>query len=705
MSWEYWGYPDNLNYVLAWRCFAPLYMALGAKPPARYQEYYCSPYPHGHAGGAPCPDPKQTFWRCFNDCMIRVENLIHDLMVGKTYIKPEFEGELLVVDPENYGKYIFNPEMYWSEEDYQALIGEIKAANVPNKVSSHKWFAKQYELIQLLYRKVTDPDVCFVGYSGDNIDPPPGGVSWQKLTPEGAYRHTVYRWENGAGPTEYSGSYERMRIGGASPYICSISYGIPYVEYENVFRNATGFGKACFVLAPYEDKQPFFCSTGLSEGINTVDISAAAGYTRIDGVVLVDMPMGANPEPPPESLVDEDGVEAGCRVVATAVDYFVAPLEPLNWGEDPPPEPERPDPPETKPGFSPPENDHGLIPKAAGNSIKQKLRPLIKALWSIYNRTPGIRFKVSPADPQTELDKLDKAATWGELYEPFKDLLYYRCRGNFVSPEFDGSLIDEETKKLRPAEQWSLMDGDFTGLKSIVQEFDEFYFKLANKDIIKQDEAESEAESLVDRFKTEFSRVYKRKPDNGIIHGESKGGTSLGTGAYYENTLNEAYNAAKGNSEASYATGEFCKQYVEGIPIKNDAGYVGPYAVEVQGATIYLLVESNEPIEINDVQFYATYGSEKQFKSTCGASYNELTAASADMNDILVPSTGSPSKYAKVNLCDRDNPPPLPSGDAITTTYFNGDSSWPLKQGAWGAEYECRLVDYQIKWDEFFEQT
>lgn len=763
MSWEYWHYPDNLRKTchLPWRCFTALYLAFAdsrywIEPPVREAMFSCPPFRHGHLNVA-CHRPKY-FWSYFSEYAEKLEKHIRNLMVGREYIKPDYEGVIFVAGEEE-GEYIYDEKMFWSEEEFEQLLldengQKISYSEIPNNVSTLAWMQKMYELIGLLTRQVVEVDVKYFGKVGSNRMSQ--GPYWFGMTPKGAVRHTTFEEEpstffpNGVDETYYLSvghshsistivhhDEEKVVLSGSKAdsapygrYNCKMYLGRIGIMFDELFNLAVNMvkgavvaGKLCSVC--HSKDAEFWSGIGLTEGVNSFTPPNSGWILRKS------TPDSDTGNPPPWAAIEEYGVpeavddsfapgddegevniERGCEIKKAAVIMDVEPLIPPTWEEylgwlenGRPYQLKLKEEPSASSGNPEGEypNDHGLIPKAAGNSIKQKLRPLIKALWSIPNKNPGIRFKVSPEDPQEELDKLDKATTWGELYDPFNNLLSYRCNGDFVSPEFGGNLIDEDTKKLRPAREWNLTDEDLTGLKEIAQDLDEFYFKLANKDIIKQDEAESEAESLVDRFKTEFKRVYERKAESEIIHGESRKGTSSGTGAYYENTLNKAYDAAKGNSVSSYATGEFCSQVVDAaIPMKNDAGYVGPYNVNLEGATVYVLIESNEPIAINDVQFYATYKSEKQFKSTCGANYNELMAVSVDMNDTLIPSVGSPSKYAKASLCDKDNPPPLPSGDAVVTTYYNGDSSWPLKNGEWGANYECRLVDYKIKWDELF---
>ena len=748
MSWEYWHYPDNLRKTchLPWRCFTALYLAFADSrywidPPVRGAIFSCPPFRHGHLNVA-CRRPRY-FWNYFSEYAEKVENHIRDLMVGRAYIKPDYEGVIFVAGEEE-GEYIYDENMFWSEEEFEQLLldengQKISYSEIPNNVRALAWMQKMYELIGLLTRQVIEVDVKYFGKVGSNRMSQ--GPYWFGMTPKGAVRHTTFKEEpsklfpNGVEETYYlsvghshggstivSHDEEKVVLRGSKvetepygSYSCTMYLGRIGIMFDERFNLAVNMvtgavvaGKLCDVC--HSKDAEFWSGIGLTEGVNSF-APPNSGW-----IMRKPEPDSDTGNPPPWAAISEYGVpeavdesfapgddagevniERGCEIKKAAVIMDVDPLIPPTWEEylgwlknGRPYQLKLKEEPSASPGDPEGEypNDHGLIPESAGGFV-EKLKTLAGKIYNAENLRIGGKLGDKPVSDME---------TWEDTYSTFHSLVVFEPGGSWISPNYNGDVVDSSTGSVKSGV--GVTDEDRAPLYEIQKKVEELYFKLANKDIVEQGEAESAAEALLNEFKDTFIKIYyKRYRRISMKTMDESDRKSAGTEnpVEYKNLQSE-WESLKGANNSYGVTGadEWCSfswEYFTTNPQK--------YHLRVSSTSYWVQIDAPVEIEVQEAWYYASMEGEESFKSTCGIPYKTWTSITPDINRTKAEESingGILGVYAFANLCEAGEPPgvPPPMGDP------NPDfPQLTIFSGAWGANYSSGYMVYTIKWDDY----
>ena len=748
MSWEYWHYPDNLRKTchLPWRCFTALYLAFADSrywidPPVRGAIFSCPPFRHGHLNVA-CRRPRY-FWNYFSEYAEKVENHIRDLMVGRAYIKPDYEGVIFVAGEEE-GEYIYDENMFWSEEEFEQLLldengQKISYSEIPNNVRALAWMQKMYELIGLLTRQVVEVDVKYFGKVGSNRMSQ--GPDWFGMTPKGAVRHTTFKEEpsklfpNGVEETYYlsvghshGGSTivahdeEKVVLRGSKvetepygSYSCTMYLGRIGIMFDERFNLAVNMvtgavvaGKLCDVC--HSKDAEFWSGIGLTEGVNSFTPPNSGWILRKPE------PDSDTGNPPPWAAISEYGVpeavdesfapgddagevniERGCEIKKAAVIMDVDPLIPPTWEEylgwlknGRPYQLKLKEEPSASPGDPEGEypNDHGLIPESAGGFV-EKLKTLAGKIYNAENLRIGGKLGDKPVSDME---------TWEDTYSTFHSLVVFEPGGSWISPNYNGDVVDSSTGSVKSGV--GVTAEDRAPLYEIQKKVEELYFKLANKDIVEQGEAESAAEALLNEFKDTFIKIYyKRYRRIRMKTMDESDRKSAGTKnpVEYENLQSE-WESLKSANNSYGGTGydEGCAfdwEYLTNNPQK--------YHLRVSSTSYFVQIDAPVEIEVQEAWYYASAKNEENFKSTCEMPYKKWTSRTPDMDRTKAEESingGILGVYAFANLCEAGEPPevPPPMGDP------NPDfPQLTIFSGSWGANYSSGYMVYTIKWDDY----
>ncbi len=272
MSWEEWGYPDNLDSSSPYRILMPLFWAMeerGARMQAitRFESYDI----RGVASY-----PKSMWYKL----RLYMQDLDHALLRDHdSFIKPDFSGNMVIQN--SNGSPEINQSMRFTLDDFSRLLGEeiIVANELRTKASIMQWCKQRYNMINLLRKRWSEITVIVDENSGGHGDST-GHASYQEA------------YDNAVADIGGFGSLPECYIGGSSSgYFCSVRMGIAYPV--NISDLATLDELHIWMSRAGDDfYNPFYY-----EGLNIFSVKNS-GTVMINGYTCINQQLSSNEIPP-----------------------------------------------------------------------------------------------------------------------------------------------------------------------------------------------------------------------------------------------------------------------------------------------------------------------------------------------------------------------------------------------------------------------